>query len=341
MLVTIVIPCYNVAPYVADALESALSQDYPHLEIIAVDNNSTDNTWDILNDYANRYPERIKLLKQPQQGAPAARNMGWKAGKGAWVQFLDADDMLLPGKITRQMGLVSQCPTCGMVAGTPIYQSIDGTSLVPPPHPDPWIGLMHGMKLGNTVVNLWSRKILEQVGGWDESLPDAQDPFLMFAFLKVNDIVVTDETPSAICREREDGSHISMQNVLGRFNRQLVLRREMLFFIQQTYPSRYRAHRKIYLSLTIRLLRLYATESYKEAAAWSKLLIPSFFIPVSNATTELPAIYVYLYPVFGFSMLEKWRLWVGRTLPPKILSNIKTYLRWERKPLKTNLPKTE
>ena len=108
MWVSVVIPCYNVEAYVAEALDSVLAQDYSWLEVIAVDNNSTDGTLAILQTYEARFPDKIRVLQEKKQGAPAARNTGWLAAKGEWIQFLDADDLLLPGKIRRQMGMVEE-----------------------------------------------------------------------------------------------------------------------------------------------------------------------------------------------------------------------------------------
>ena len=110
MLVSIVIPCYNVEKYVKEALDSALQQDYPWVEIIAIDNNSTDGTWDILSAYEQKYPDLIKCIEEPRPGAPAARNTGWLASKGEWIQFLDADDILFPDKISRQIQLLQSAP---------------------------------------------------------------------------------------------------------------------------------------------------------------------------------------------------------------------------------------
>lgn len=76
MWVSVIIPCYNVEAYVAEALDSALAQDYPWLEVIAVDNNSTDGTLAILQTYEAQFPDKIRVLQEKKQGAPAARNTG-------------------------------------------------------------------------------------------------------------------------------------------------------------------------------------------------------------------------------------------------------------------------
>ena len=95
-LVSIVIPCFNAEPFVEEAVESALSQSYPHVEVIAVDDASTDGTLEVLK----RFGARIRLERQERNLGPgAARNLGLALARGEFVQFLDADDLLRPGKI--------------------------------------------------------------------------------------------------------------------------------------------------------------------------------------------------------------------------------------------------
>ncbi len=101
--VSIIIPTYNSALYIADAIYSALNQTYNHTEIIVVDNNSTDNTEQIVKDIQKNYADKILYLKEPQPGANYARNTGLMHAQGKFIQFLDADDMLLPDKIEKQL----------------------------------------------------------------------------------------------------------------------------------------------------------------------------------------------------------------------------------------------
>ena len=95
-LVSVIIPTYNRAKYLRQCIESVLSQDYPNLEIIVVDNGSTDNTPEILASFGNK----IKCLKEEKGGASASRNKGLRAARGEFIAFLDSDDFYLPGKIS-------------------------------------------------------------------------------------------------------------------------------------------------------------------------------------------------------------------------------------------------
>ncbi|MBS0375260.1 MAG: glycosyltransferase family 2 protein [Proteobacteria bacterium] len=92
-LITIVVPLYNKAPYVARALRSVLSQRFRNFELIVVDDGSTDGSGEIARGIAD---PRIRVLEQPNQGPGLARNRGWRAGTGSLVAFLDADDWWFP-----------------------------------------------------------------------------------------------------------------------------------------------------------------------------------------------------------------------------------------------------
>ncbi|HZP61627.1 MAG TPA: glycosyltransferase family A protein, partial [Opitutaceae bacterium] len=106
-LVSILIPCHNAAPWLAQTLDSALAQTWPHREIIMVDDGSTDGSLAI----AQRYETRgVRVLTQPNRGAAAARNRALIEARGDFLQFLDADDLISPDKITAQVALLANCP---------------------------------------------------------------------------------------------------------------------------------------------------------------------------------------------------------------------------------------
>jgi len=109
-LVSIVIPAYNAAGYIAATVDSARAQDYKPKEIIVVDDGSTDATAAI----CARYGRRIKYIKQKNAGPGAARNRGIEAARGELIAFLDADDAWLPGKLTRQVRLMRAKPRPGL-----------------------------------------------------------------------------------------------------------------------------------------------------------------------------------------------------------------------------------
>ena len=124
-LVSAIIPTYNRAEYICQAIDSALEQGYDNLEIIVVDDGSTDETHNLLT----RYESRIKYIYQQNQGEAVARNTAIEASTGEYIALLDSDDLWLPGKLTRQMDFILAHPDVGMVASHAIAIDQNGRAL--------------------------------------------------------------------------------------------------------------------------------------------------------------------------------------------------------------------
>ena len=110
-LVSVIIPNYNYAHYLSQAVESVLAQTYANLEIMVVDDGSTDDSEAILRDYGNR----LRWIKMQNQGVAAARNLGASRTTGELIAFLDADDFWLPEKLERQVERFLNDPELGLV----------------------------------------------------------------------------------------------------------------------------------------------------------------------------------------------------------------------------------
>lgn len=104
-MVSIIIPCYNAAAWLSKTIESCLAQKEFITEIIIVDDSSQDASWQIISDYQLRYPGLIIGKKNMQKGGNNARNAGFDLSRGEYIQWLDADDQLLPGKFREQLDL--------------------------------------------------------------------------------------------------------------------------------------------------------------------------------------------------------------------------------------------
>ena len=103
MLVSIVINNYNYGRYIAAAVDSALAQTWHPLEVIVVDDGSTDDSWSVIEQYG----DRVRSLRQPNGGQGAAYNAGFEASRGEWVLFLDSDDMLDIGAVARMLSFAT------------------------------------------------------------------------------------------------------------------------------------------------------------------------------------------------------------------------------------------
>ncbi|NJK33726.1 MAG: glycosyltransferase [Oscillatoriales cyanobacterium SM2_2_1] len=118
-LVSIVIPLHNKAGYIYQTLESVRSQILTDWEAIVVENGSTDGSAQIVQDYGDRHSEpRLRLVTSPRNGVGAARNFGLTLASGPWVQFLDADDLLLPDHLSQLLATAATHPAATVIAGS-------------------------------------------------------------------------------------------------------------------------------------------------------------------------------------------------------------------------------
>lgn len=183
MLISIIIPCHNSATTIDRAVQSVFSQSWKNWELILVNNNSTDDTWEkLLNIQKSNSTKNIIVLDEKKKGAPAARNKGLYEAGGEWIQFLDADDELLPEKLQTQIAHIDD----GIDAVYSPYYSVKINSVNS--HyiikEDIWEALMMS-KIGITSSNLFRKEALVSVNGWDENLSSSQDSALAFKLLKM------------------------------------------------------------------------------------------------------------------------------------------------------------
>lgn len=153
-LVSVVVPVYNGAKYLHAALDSALGQTYPALEVVAVDDGSTDTSAEILASYGSR----LTVIRQVNGGVSAARNAGIQAARGEFLAFLDQDDWWLSEKIEKQVALFQTDTRLGLVhTGVLQYGESAGT-FVDPVYPTHLSSRLQGhcyqeLLLGNAVFN--------------------------------------------------------------------------------------------------------------------------------------------------------------------------------------------
>jgi glycosyltransferase involved in cell wall biosynthesis len=120
-LISAIVPVFNGERFIRDALDSILAQDYEPLEIIVVNDGSTDGTRRILDSYPS-----LRIISQANRGAAEARNTGFKASRGVLIAFLDSDDIWPPGRLRLQVDYLRGHPDAGFVCGRARYQSEPG-----------------------------------------------------------------------------------------------------------------------------------------------------------------------------------------------------------------------
>lgn len=162
--VSILIPCYNAEQYVGEAIESALCQKAESIEVIVVDDGSTDNSVNVLKSFGNR----IRWETGPNKGACAARNRAFELSTGEFIQFLDADDKLAPNKVERQLPLLLSDRADVVLCKLGLFGDERGERPEKRPHPhpegDPFL-YFSSYGIG-TPAPLHRRSLVQKAGGF-------------------------------------------------------------------------------------------------------------------------------------------------------------------------------
>jgi glycosyltransferase involved in cell wall biosynthesis len=176
-LVSAIIPNYNYSHFLGQAIDSVLAQTYPDIEILVVDDGSSDGSRDVLDGFG----DRIKVIYQQNQGVAAARNNGVQASRGSFVAFLDADDVWLPTKIEKQSQAFTASPELGTVhvgvvevdaKGHEIRKMTNGLSGVVA---EDLLRLDRAVILGGGSGILVRRNVFDAVGGFDIRMSTSAD----------------------------------------------------------------------------------------------------------------------------------------------------------------------
>lgn len=174
--VSVIIPTYNYGKHIRKAIDSVLAQTYQDIEIIVVDDGSTDDTRKIIQ---SNYGSHVRYFFQENIGAPAARNLGIKRSSGEYIIFLDADDFLDPNQVSLFMSQSKKYPDT-IIYGpwikfletdticTHLYSrgKFEGKDML-----ESWLG---GWFIASCAI-FWPRKIITALDGWDETLKANQD----------------------------------------------------------------------------------------------------------------------------------------------------------------------
>lgn len=212
LAVSILIPAHNAERWIAQAIESALAQETEVEEVVVVDDGSTDGTLEGIK----RFGDRIRWETGPNMGAPHARNRLLAQARAEWVQYLDADDYLMPGKVAGQLAALAHHPEADVLYGPETTEwwgeTAERTTTLPIPEPhDPW-RLLALWQLPQTGAPLWRRAALEDVGGWREDQPCCQEHELYLRLLMAGKRFVYHPAGGAVYR-RFSGGTLSTSNM--------------------------------------------------------------------------------------------------------------------------------
>ncbi len=161
-LVSVIVPAYNAEAFIAEALDSAFAQDYSPLEVIVVDDGSSDRT----SEVASRY--EVQLVRQPNRGPAAARNAGLALARGEYIAILDADDIWPADRLSVLVGALST--GAGIAMGLTEFFVTPGEP-TPPHYP---FGLPNPLS-GHMVALLARRRVFESIGAYNQELRLSED----------------------------------------------------------------------------------------------------------------------------------------------------------------------
>jgi hypothetical protein len=170
-LVTTIIPVFNRATMLREAVASVLAQTYSPIEIIVVDDGSTDDTGSVADQLAHENPEIVRVLHQPNRGVGPAREAGRLAAHGEFIQHLDSDDLLLPRKFEWEVAALRAHPECGVAYGWTRGQRADGRTRETPEkktgeHVETMFPAMLKSRIWHTCTPLFRASVVHQAGAW-------------------------------------------------------------------------------------------------------------------------------------------------------------------------------
>ena len=226
--ISVVIPNYNYGRFIGEAIESVLAQTYQPIEIVVVDDGSTDDSVKIIESFG----DKVKLIKQENGGVGKARNTGIKNSAGSYIAFLDADDVWLPKKIELQVKFFETHAEIGLVtAATREFDADRNTITEYLDGKGGWCAedlLLFNQRVvnGPGSSSLIKREVVEQVGGFDENKQMHPSEDWEFCY-RVAQKYKLGFLPEILVEYRNHGSNGHLQ--IPRFERAMLLAFEKIF----------------------------------------------------------------------------------------------------------------
>ncbi|MBX9854193.1 MAG: glycosyltransferase [Gemmatimonadaceae bacterium] len=213
-LVTVVIPTYNRAGMVREAVESACDQTYRNLEVLVVDDGSVDSTTEVVMGIGD---PRIRYIRQENLGVSGARNRGIRESRGEYIAFLDSDDLLMPDCIRLKVEEALRRPECVLIGAGCRYFGETHTDASQPSMPLYVPGYADFCIFtafpGGTCNIFVPRSVVDRVGQFDESLRDSEDRDFLRRVAKIGEVAMVQEVLVAIRVHSEIRPNRNIQKV--------------------------------------------------------------------------------------------------------------------------------
>ncbi|XZF64084.1 MAG: glycosyltransferase [Gloeotrichia echinulata DVL01] len=300
--VSILIPCYNAEQWIAQAIESALNQTYLNKEVIVVDDGSTDGSLAVIKSFG----DKICWETEQNCGGNVARNKLLELSTGEWLQYLDADDYLLPNKIEQQVKYLNKVPETDIIYSPVIlehYQqdkSWQEVLAIPEPH-DPWI-LLARWYLPQTGSPLWRKQAIIDVGGWKVDQPCCQEHELYlrlliaekrFEYFGETGSVYRQWSESTVCKRDKSETHRQLLAIQDKIEQHLKATNQLTPDRQNAInQTRFENARIIWLS----------EQNWANNVVTQIRHTNSNFMPTGQAA---PKFYSLIYQFLGFTAAEK------------------------------------
>ncbi len=303
-LVTVGIPCFNSAPSLRGAIESALAQAGPAVEVIVADDGSTDASLEIAAAFGNR----ITLLHNEHRGANHARSEIAARTRGEWLQFLDADDYLLPGKIARQLAEAGDGVDADVIY-SPVWIETSGPDGAAATREKSTLDASRDLfsqwlswELPQTGGCLWRRSALAAVGGWRLDQPCCQEHELYLRALQAGLRFQFAPEPGAVYR-------LWSESTLCRKDPALVIRTKTKLMDDLHRWLRERGgwtaeHQRIAGRACFEMARTLAKSSLADATAYYRERRRSGMIALSGPAA--PFTYRAVHALAGFPAAERF-----------------------------------
>lgn len=283
---TVVIPTYNRSGLLKAAIQSVLNQTYKNFELIVVDDNSTDNTKNIIDSF-NEY--RIQyVLNDHAKGGGGARNAGICRAKGKWVAFLDDDDVWLSDKLEYQYELARKAnTTVGLICTDyAIYKDKQKKPVICRNRPSGWVRdkLLYGGVVGCLSSVCVRTEVLKAINGFDESFPSNQDQDLYLRVAELSEFTYVPTTLVYIYQERRNRIG---QNSMNKLEGYIMIRNKYSALINKRLRLRHRRESFIFTYAVILKKKKLVAKTLPWFLLGLVVDFPSYFITLKNTFSNI------------------------------------------------------